>query len=340
MSVMSTSQDVHSVKTGKDEEPRPSLPPLSAIIKSREVEDPVNTWVHRPLAYALVALLYRTPVTPNQVTFMAMVLGLSAAAFWIVGTPTTIAIGGALLWASAIADGADGLLARAKRSQSLFGRALDGSADAVVAAATMAAVIWYFFVNGFILEAVLTPFAIVLTLAHLQHYDFYKEVYLGMTRTDGGHELDDPVGMQALIRSSGDSKLIVRFVVNQIAAPYLLRQQAMVRVTNPEAKALFDRLRGYRPTEEAAAIYRKHNRWLMQSWAAVSLAPHSYLLAICALLNTLDTYLWLRLLLMNVVFAVALVLQRRATRRTVEEFLASGEGPPGLTNSVSRVSDL
>ena len=38
----------------------PALPPFASVLKSREVEDPVNLWLHRPIAYALVAAIYRT----------------------------------------------------------------------------------------------------------------------------------------------------------------------------------------------------------------------------------------------------------------------------------------
>jgi hypothetical protein len=57
----------------------------------------------------------------------------------------------------------------------------------------------------------------------------------------------------------------------------------------------------------------------MRLWALVSLAPHSYLMAICAMLNRLDIYLFIRVFLMNGIFLVAVIWQRRATRRTIEE---------------------
>src|SRR4051794_10682989 len=101
------------------------LPPFETVIKSREVEDPVNLWVHRPLAYAFVALVYRTAITPNQITALALLVGFAAAGCWFVGTPALMLAGGCLLWASAILDGADGILARAKQMFSDTGRALD-----------------------------------------------------------------------------------------------------------------------------------------------------------------------------------------------------------------------
>ena len=57
------------------------LPPFSSVLKSREVEDPVNLWLHRPLAYGFVAATFRTPITPNMITVLAVVVGMTAGAF-------------------------------------------------------------------------------------------------------------------------------------------------------------------------------------------------------------------------------------------------------------------
>jgi hypothetical protein len=62
----------------------------------------------------------------------------------------------------------------------------------------------------------------------------------------------------------------------------------------------------------------------MRLWALVSLAPHSYLMAICAMFNRLDIYLFIRVFLMNGIFLVALIWQRHATRRTIQELSAVG----------------
>lgn len=57
----------------------------------------------------------------------------------------------------------------------------------------------------------------------------------------------------------------------------------------------------------------------MRLWALTSLAPHSYLMAICAMLNRLDIYLFIRVFVMNGIFVIAAVWQRHATHRTIEE---------------------
>ena len=76
--------------------------------------------------------------------------------------------------------------------------------------------------------------------------------------------------------------------------------------------------------EQTAEIYRKANVWPMRLWALVSLAPHSYLMAICAMFNRLDIYLFIRVFLMNGIFLVALIWQRHATRRTIQELAGAG----------------
>src|SRR5687767_4482881 len=144
----------------------PRLPPFRSVLKSRDVEDPINLWFNRPLAYAFVALVYRTPLTPNQVTLLSIAVGAGAAACWGYGTPQAMLWGGILLWASAILDGADGILARAKQSFSELGRALDGSADFVVAGLTVAAAAYHLWQRqpSLWLVALLVPLIVMTSL--------------------------------------------------------------------------------------------------------------------------------------------------------------------------------
>ncbi len=91
----------------------------------------LNRRVSRPIAHALTA----TPVTPNQVSFIAFLLALGAAALFYFNHSIWAGI---LVQASSIIDGVDGDLARAKSMTSLFGgffdALLDRYADAVILA--------------------------------------------------------------------------------------------------------------------------------------------------------------------------------------------------------------
>jgi len=300
----------------------PPLPPFSTLLKSRDVEDPVNIYVHRPLAYAFVAAVYHTPMTPNMVTFLSICVGMVSGAMFLLGTPTTMVVAGICLWASAILDGADGFLARAKNLSSPFGRALDGSADMIVAIVTVIPAVIHLWLKHHdpMLIALSVP-AIGLTTIHLSAYDYFKESFLRRTRVGKGGEgedLDQAVERKQEAEARG---WFMRFVYERIFLPYLETQKKHIARIDPAAqregkRAIVD--------EQTAAIYRKHNLLPMRLWALISLAPHAYLMSIAAMIDRIDLYFWLRLVAMNVIFLCVVVLQRRATRRTQADLAAIG----------------
>jgi len=301
----------------------PGLPPFSQLLKSRDVEDPVNLWLHRPLAYAFCKLIYPTAVSPNQVTLFAICLGLGAAACWVVGDRSAMIWGGALLWISAIMDGADGILARAKNMQSAFGRALDGTADMIVGLSTTAACLYHLAATGADWKLLALGSAATLTTGlQLNLYDFYKELHLRMTRLDRGGE-GDTADKAAELRARAlteHTPWYTRMSMN-FYADYTRFQERLLRRTNPDALRL---LSGVARNEQSAELYRSLNRRPMRFWMAVSLAPHSYLFALFGMFDRLDRYLWLRLTLMNVLMLCGLLAQRRATRRTCEAYRVHG----------------
>lgn len=304
----------------------PPLPPLAQIRKPADVEDPININVNRPLAYAFVKLVYPTAMTPNQVTYLATLVGLSAAAAWFVGTPVAMAVGGLLLWTSAILDGADGELARARRTHSQFGRALDGFMDMVVALASLAAGFTHVWLQTG--QAWVLWLSVPLTLASVAQilsYDFYKESFLRLTNP---HSTDNEsvAQMDALGASLADSKApwqqraLVSFLRGAVN-----NENWFVKMTNPAGRR--EGL-SYTVTPETAAVYRKHNLGPMRAlWRWMGLAPHTYLISIFAMFDRLDIYLWLRLVLFNVLFAIVLYWQRRASAKTLEELEAIGQAP-------------
>jgi hypothetical protein len=89
-----------------------------------------NVYLMRPLAAAVVAAIYRTPVTPNQVTLLNLAVFLVAAALFV-ALPTwtggLVAVG--VLELSYCLDCADGMLARFKKLASKAGHAFDFFTD-------------------------------------------------------------------------------------------------------------------------------------------------------------------------------------------------------------------
>ena len=99
------------------------------MLKATEVEEVLDLLLFRPAAYGLVKLVQPTSITPNQITFISLVLGLASGVCYWQGSPLFFAIGALLLFLTNLFDCADGMLARVRGSSSLTGYLFDGLVD-------------------------------------------------------------------------------------------------------------------------------------------------------------------------------------------------------------------
>lgn len=139
----------------------------------------VNRYLNRPLASLIVRAVFRTRVTPNQLTFVSFFIGLAGAFAFSRGTPEFFAVGGVLTQLSSIVDCADGMLARARNRMSEFGAYLDLVLDRVNEFFLIAgAVLGYYAYSGNVRWLVLG--LVTLSLYLLQAAIFYlTETYAG-----------------------------------------------------------------------------------------------------------------------------------------------------------------
>lgn len=95
----------------------------------RRLEDPLNVYYRYPIARLLVRGLVKTPVTPNQITFVQPFLA-ALAGYLLTYNEWKYLVGAAVAFeVRSILDCADGTLARAKKMSSPSGHAIDAMAD-------------------------------------------------------------------------------------------------------------------------------------------------------------------------------------------------------------------
>jgi len=92
----------------------------------------VNRWINRPLAWVVVKALTPTGITPNQVSVASFFIGVAGAACFAMGGTKWFLAAGILSQLSSIVDCADGMLARAKDMESVYGKYLDIFLDRIV----------------------------------------------------------------------------------------------------------------------------------------------------------------------------------------------------------------
>jgi phosphatidylglycerophosphate synthase len=92
----------------------------------------VDNGVNRPIASLIARTAFRTPITPNGLSYASGALGLMASWWFWRGTYVDILVGAAAAQASSIVDGADGMLARARQACTPYGAHLDLVLDRII----------------------------------------------------------------------------------------------------------------------------------------------------------------------------------------------------------------
>lgn len=288
-----------------------------STLKPRDVDEPIDTWFHRPIAYVVAKALERTPLTPNHVTGLSMLSAIASGVllFMPLPTPQRHIASGLCMMLSQILDCADGQLARLRGTSSAFGRAVDGAADTVggVCAAigvtymtyTLHPTPWWMGA-GWIVACLLTIYT---SQMHTTIYDHVKNVYLRLT-LPGFHDAED---LEDVTGSPLGSSLLER-MVHALNVAYLTTQRRVLVRFDPQT---YHRL-SEAPAFDArrAAVYVRYGRAPMRILASLfGLGGLMFGMGLFVAIGRPDLYMVYRFCVLNVVLlAVVLPLQRRASR--------------------------
>ncbi len=103
---------------------------MTDLSRDRRIEDPTNLWIIHPAARRLLPWFLKREISANAVSLGGLALGTVAALAYAQWKMWPFALAGLLLsvgWL--IADGLDGMIARATGTASPLGRVLDGLCD-------------------------------------------------------------------------------------------------------------------------------------------------------------------------------------------------------------------
>jgi len=302
-----------------------------ASLKCREVEEPIDLWLHRPIAFLLAKVAARTPVTPNQLTAVSLVIGVAGGAMLVVNQPYARWVAAALIVVSAVVDCADGMLARMTKRTSDLGRMLDGCADAVtgfVAVVGSAFVIFKLYPRPTYMPAIIVAVAYVTVRSSLLHtiaYDHYKNLFMRLT-VRGTADTEDLEQARVRYRQEKERPrtLLVRGAW-RVYLDYLKGQRQFIRWFDPYSVVRMNQLPAW--SETVAETYRRRSLRLMHVWrSAFGVGSLVFGFALFNAFGRPDLLLAYRLILMNAVFFLYLMpAQRRASREAFRELGVSRE---------------
>ena len=273
-------------------------------LKMMEVEEFLDLVLYRPLALVFVRMVYRTPITPNGVTFLSFFAGLVSAYCFAQGTASGLAWGGIWYAIANILDCSDGQLARLQGSGTPLGRLVDGVVDWAISVAIFAGLaigmqkvtgdanVWYFVIAAGLASAL-----------HAFMFDLYQQQFIAAVRGQQNfvdRELEK-IGPE-LANLSQLGKRPVRKVFLTLYITYLEAQRSS---RSPEVEG-----RQYPPD-----LFRATNKNVMRFWTLLGPTTNRSLLVVAGLLNNPWLFIWPVLTIGNILLVIALVWQRSVLRR-------------------------
>jgi len=273
-------------------------------IKSNLSDELINTYLLRPVAGLIVRLLYPTRVTPNQVTIASTLAGIVAAAFYLQNSAATTAIAGLMVTLKDLLDSADGQLARAKEQYSRIGRFLDSIGDFIVNAAVFGVIGWVLTVNtGSMWMLVLALLGLIGITLRVSYHVFYQSSYLHLEERYQINRITEEITKDDLASDAMTVSLQKTFQVI-----YGWQDRLMLRIDTW--------CRGGNTDQDFMVRWYSDVAGLRFS-GLLGMGTELFLLMLCSVLDALQTYLIINILIMNSILFVSILYRRRFLRRTI-----------------------
>ena len=270
------------------------LEQYKSSLKMPEAEEVLDLVVYRPAAFVVIKTIYRSPITPNQVSFTALVAGLFSAWYLSLGTPLSYLIASAFYFVANVLDCSDGQLARLQQSGTPLGRLIDGLVDYVISVAIFAGI-------GIGLDAGGHPMwlavvaAGITSMLHAIVFDHYQGEYILIAR-GGINSRDEEFETIALkVRNRGTKQY--SFFTRLLLRAYLSYLTVQRKLVPTRAGPSPDR-------------FRSENKIMIRLWSYLGPTTNRTALIICAALGRVDMYLWAIIIIGNLWLGYCMFMQR------------------------------
>jgi phosphatidylglycerophosphate synthase len=271
-------------------------------LKMREIEEIFDLLFYRPLAFLFVRSIYRTQITPNNISVAAIIIGIGAGFFYSAGTYAGNITGAILFLIFNILDCSDGQLARLKKNGTPAGRIIDGISDYIASLSVYSGIClgFYRYSHNFPFWLTLMILAVISGMVHGMLVDYYRTRFIDNVtgrKSTFKDEMSEFKSEYQLIKNK-KGKIAERMIL-KIYFIYSSVQSILVPV-NKETKVF---------TVEPQEYYQA-NRAIMRFWLLLGPTTQITALAVCSFLNRLDIFIWMVIALFNLLALVLWIVQQ------------------------------
>jgi len=274
-------------------------------LKHIEAEEPLDLYFYRVISFLFIKIILPFPITPNQISIAALVMGVISAFFYSFGSKEAFLFAAAFYAIYYLFDLSDGQVARLKNNGTKLGRIIDGIADYVT---HLAIYIGLGIGIGNNLNTWLLVIAALISLmVQVILFDFYRNRYLEYIVGEVNLFGDDLKQFQQEYEElkSARGKLTEK-TIYILYLKYLGVQQLFISKTAKEQKIKkFD-----------SVDFLKRNKLIIRLWSFMGSSLHITLLIVMSVLNHIDLYLYGILIFINIYAVLMVVLQALTDSKT------------------------
>jgi phosphatidylglycerophosphate synthase len=271
-----------------------------------EVEDYFDLFFYRPLAFLLVKSVFNTSITPNQLTYTALVFGVISGVCYGYGLPYGFIWGAIFFLLYNVFDCSDGQLARLKKNGTHAGRIIDGIADYIATLAVFLG-LGFGFANHQSNPSFWWLMILLLTISSVIQailVDYYRNRFLDFVlqrKSTFDEELESYKNELNLLESKKGQwldKLIIKIYLRYCAF------QDRIIPKNNQSKTF----------HASPESYYKKNKTAMRFWVFTCSSSEISVLIICSFINRLDLFFWIILIGFNGLSAIMYLIQKQIDR--------------------------
>lgn len=270
-------------------------------LKMVEIEELLDLIFYRPLAFLIVKSVYHTRITPNHLTFAAIIMGITGGFFYSFGTDVSCILGALFYMLFNILDCSDGQLARLKGNGKPIGRIIDGIADLIAAVAIYTGIAIGFANNSnqFPLMLILLALSGMSIIIQEALVDYYRTRFLDYvlerksTLAEGNDEFRNEY--ETLKNQKG------KWIDKTILFIYLKYSEIQ--------RKLAVKRKGEKMFRITAQDYLRKNRIIIRFWVLMGPTAKITILILCSIFHRFDVFFWIVLGGFNILAIVLSIIQ-------------------------------
>lgn len=261
----------------------------------------------------ITKLLFYTPVTPHFVILLSMIFGVAASYLIIQDNKILVIAGALLLFYKNVLDKVDGSLARVRGVDSRRGRFYDSISDFVVTFTSFTAISYKLYIthnNPIWLAAGYT--AMIFSMLHCSYFIYYQVSFIKFTGKQTVNRIIETVTEEDIKKQDKLTTLLQRIFM----FIYGWQDILMAAIDNYFYKKL-DMMAPASKKEELNIIWYKNKPFLTFA-SSLSIGTHIFLICIAAVLNMFEYYMFMNLILMNLLLILSIIYHYNSVKESIK----------------------